>query len=151
MCDQVHHVGFQATVTRLREATRRKASIAKDGELRRIVDMDDSTLVRTYRVTRRWFDEVCKQGQDALQTVYTHWMMLDTEPDWLHPEHFTVPDCCFEKEAEYIVEMVEVARAYVVALQREIKRRKLTSVVKQMERPFASGHRGWHAPHAPTR
>lgn len=147
MSNYAFDVGFQATLNRLREAVRRKSTIGRDGALCRVVDMDDSKLIRTYRISRRWYQDVCAKSDQALNAVYDHWKALKQEPDWLRPDDFDIPECCFEKEVEYVLEMVETARQYLLCLQREVKKRKLEPVLKQMSKPFACGRRGWNAHH----
>lgn len=129
----------------LREATRRKAWIGCDGNLIGVRTMDNPTLLRTYRASLRWYKGVCVRGDAALKAVFDIWKELPRTDHFLTPDDFEVPDCCFEKEAEFVIEMLETARQYVRCIRAEIVRRNLLPVVKKMLTPFACGRRGFGA------
>lgn len=137
-------------LNKLRKATRRKAVIGCGGHMTSIQAMDDSRLIRTYRASRTWYKDVCTRSNEALKLVFDMWKELPRTSDTLSLDEASIPDCCFEKEAEAVVEMMETARAYLLCIRSEVERRKLLPVVKKMDRPFACGLRGFNAHHTPT-
>jgi len=129
----------------LRRAVRQRAWIGKDQTLIKIRDMSDHHLLKAYKNGLLWYRQVQKNGDEALKTIFDTWDQLGPSPEVEEMDFLEPSECCFEQEADYVLSVMETARQYVLALQKEIKKRELQAAVKQMFKPFGSGKRGWNA------
>jgi hypothetical protein len=131
----------------LRKTVRKHTRIDKDAILVKIKAMDDNHLLKAYMLSLRWYEQVQKEGEKALNTIFNIWDMAPVHPHDFMSDKMDIPGCCFEQEADYVLSAMELVRFYVLALQKEVKRRNLSVVMKRMLKPFANGRRGWDAKH----